>query len=81
VLKGTSATDFATMLNALAQGGAFPYALPGEESISVIQTHAACFYTTRSAVAVGPGLRKLLLATLSAGGRSHNEQGKFGSAE
>jgi uncharacterized protein len=33
--------DFPTMLDALAQPGAFPFALPAEESITVIQTHAS----------------------------------------
>ncbi|MDQ6645145.1 MAG: AAA family ATPase [Chloroflexota bacterium] len=41
MLKAISSTDFATMLNALARPDAFPCALPGEESISVIQTHAS----------------------------------------
>lgn len=33
--------DFPMMLDALAQPGAFPYALPGTEPIKVIQTHAS----------------------------------------
>ena len=41
MVKDTSSTDFATMLNALAQPGAFPCALRAEESISAIQTHAS----------------------------------------
>jgi uncharacterized protein len=32
---------FPTMLNALAQPGAFPFALSGDEAIEVIQTHAS----------------------------------------
>ena len=35
------AIAFPTMLNALAQPGAFPFALPDDEEIEVIQTHAS----------------------------------------
>ena len=41
MVKATLSTDFATILNALAQPGAFPCALRAEENISVIQTHAS----------------------------------------
>src|SRR5579864_7578448 len=34
-------SDFPTMLVALAQPGAFPFALPDREPITVIQTHAS----------------------------------------
>ncbi|HEV2583000.1 MAG TPA: hypothetical protein VGT44_19225, partial [Ktedonobacteraceae bacterium] len=34
-------SDFTTMLNALAQPGAFPFALPDSEVIEVMQTHAS----------------------------------------
>ncbi len=33
--------DFPTMLNALARPGAFPFALPGDEPIDVLHTHAS----------------------------------------
>lgn len=40
-MKPTATTDFTTMLNALTRPEAFPFALPGEGSVSVIQTHAS----------------------------------------
>ena len=39
--RGPCTIDFPMMLDALAQPGAFPYALPGDEPIKVIQTHAS----------------------------------------
>jgi uncharacterized protein len=41
VLKPAATTDFTTMLKALTRPEAFPFALPAEGSVSVIQTHAS----------------------------------------
>ncbi len=38
--------DFAAMLNALSCPGAYPFALPGESPISIIQTHASAVLLT-----------------------------------
>ena len=40
-MKPAAITDFTTMLNALTRPEAFPFALPGEGGVSVIQTHAS----------------------------------------
>ncbi len=41
-----SPRDFATMLNALSRPGAYPFALPGDAAISIIQTHASAVLLT-----------------------------------
>lgn len=35
------AVDFSTMLHALTQPQAFPFALPGDAAIQIVQTHAS----------------------------------------
>jgi aminoglycoside phosphotransferase family enzyme len=49
-LKPAATTDFTTILNALTRPEAFPLALPGEESVFVIQTHASAVLLTADRV-------------------------------
>ncbi len=42
----SSPRDFATMLNALSRPGTYPFALPGDAAISIIQTHASAVLLT-----------------------------------
>jgi uncharacterized protein len=44
--EASPSMDFSTMLHTLAQPGAFPFALSGDEPIEVIQTHASAVLLT-----------------------------------
>jgi aminoglycoside phosphotransferase family enzyme/predicted kinase len=44
--RNSSACGFAAMLRALSSAGAYPFALPGDSLISIIQTHASAVLLT-----------------------------------
>jgi uncharacterized protein len=44
--QNSSACDFAAMLHALSRPGAYPFALPTDGSLSIIQTHASAVLLT-----------------------------------
>ena len=45
-LKAHSSIDFTTMLHALTRPGAFPFTMPGDKPIPIIQTHVSAVLLT-----------------------------------